>query len=163
MYPNRDSIKKIQRQQWMNKTAIVACTLLMSHSLYNGLWPIAAIQAVMVLTCLWAHWANKRTIAIHKNLDRKFIQYFCENFSGCLSVEELKMMRVLEMWVISERPSDFPTKFVARKFEVTNVPKPTDETKVADTLEEVRGMLPPGLFCLARDPADEPQIVETWL
>ena len=163
MYPSRDKIKKMQRSQWFNIAGIIICTAQAIYNFFQDMWPISLLQLTLTAVCVWSYRLNKRSIAIHKEVDRKYIQYICDNFSGCLSFGELEMMRVLEMWVISERPSDYPTKFVARKFEVTSVPKPTSETKIADTLEGVRQMLPPGLFCLARDPSDEPQIVETWL
>jgi hypothetical protein len=66
----------------------------------------------------------------------------------------------LKMWVIYGNPTDHPSKFVARLW-LTD--KPTDTLLIADSLEEVRWMLPPGLVCLARDPNDDPKIVEVWL
>jgi len=41
--------------------------------------------------------------------------------------------------------------------------KPTTNVIVADTLEEVRALLPPGLICMPRDVADDGVIVETWI
>jgi hypothetical protein len=32
----------------------------------------------------------------------------------------------------------------------------------AETLQELRALLPPGLTCFARDPSDGPVIVECW-
>lgn len=41
--------------------------------------------------------------------------------------------------------------------------RPLLEHHTAQTLEEARAKVPPGLVCLARDPTDEPHIVETWV
>ena len=71
---------------------------------------------------------------------------------------------VLEMWVIYERPKDYPQGFVARRWLIAaGEPRPTSVAFVADTLEGARAQLPPGLFRMDRQPDDEPQIVEVWL
>jgi hypothetical protein len=42
--------------------------------------------------------------------------------------------------------------------------RPTGETLIADTVEELRAqMIRQGLYCLPRQPGDEEQIVESWL
>ena len=69
------------------------------------------------------------------------------------------------MWTVYENPSDYPGKFVARKFVIgrgTFEPSLND-VHVADTLEAVRGMIPVGLVCTRRQPDDDPCIVEVWL
>ena len=63
---------------------------------------------------------------------------------------------MLNMWVIYERPSDFPDHFVARRFEIRlGGVMWTFETRTADTLEEVRKLIPPGLFPLHRCDQDD--------
>lgn len=42
-------------------------------------------------------------------------------------------------------------------------PQATLIVVVADTLEQVRDMLPPGLTMLDRHPTDSPEIHEVWL
>lgn len=69
----------------------------------------------------------------------------------------------LDMWVIYERPLDFPTGYVARLWKVTAVMRPTLTAIFAASLEAARAGLPPGLTRVARHPSDEPQIVEVWL
>ncbi|MCE7797886.1 hypothetical protein LWE61_15150 [Sphingobium sufflavum] len=70
----------------------------------------------------------------------------------------------LSMWVVTENPSDFPGKFVARLWFVTAGAMATTEYyHVSATLEGVRELLPPGLACIQRSPGDEPTIVEIWL
>lgn len=66
---------------------------------------------------------------------------------------------MLELWTIYDHPLDFPDQFVARCFLGD---QPTDRYLTADTLEELRRLLPPGLICFTRDPYDDPAIVETW-
>lgn len=70
------------------------------------------------------------------------------------------------MYVIYEKPKDFPTGFVVRKMVIQRgnpIPIPAGVLGTADTLEKARQFLPPGLTNLHRDPRDEPQIVETWM
>lgn len=74
------------------------------------------------------------------------------------------MSNHLQLWVVYDRPRDFPNCFVARLFLVgPEVNGPTNRCLLARSLEGVRRMLPPGLTRLDRHPTDEPQIVETWL
>jgi len=75
-------------------------------------------------------------------------------------------MSNLEMWTIYDHPKDYPDHFVARKWLIGSKrtrPEATDELIVRSTLNEVRSLLPPGLYCLARNEGDDPVIVETWL
>ncbi len=79
----------------------------------------------------------------------------------------MKADRPLLMFTIYENPTDYPGKFVARRFAVTAagvMPEP-DPLAVVDTIEEARAAIPDreGLVCMRRNPSDEPQIVETWL
>ena len=69
----------------------------------------------------------------------------------------------LTMWTVYANPSDYPGKFVARKFHVTNKVMPTDDIIVAESLGHVRALLPKGLFCLTRNAADDGPIVESWI
>lgn len=64
------------------------------------------------------------------------------------------------MWVIYYNTSDYPDKFVARKWIGGS---PTDDFLVTDTIEEARAKVPSGLVCINRYPQDDPVIVETWL
>jgi len=73
---------------------------------------------------------------------------------------------VLSMWTLYDRPRDYPQHYVARRFEVASghiYPRPTNDMFTADSLEELRMLLPPGLVCLGRNPSDDPNIVETWI
>ncbi|WP_448167720.1 hypothetical protein [Burkholderia ambifaria] len=74
---------------------------------------------------------------------------------------------MFSMWVIYERPSDYPNGYVARRCYAKSdggVLVSHREFFTGDTLEEVRAHLKPfGLYRIDRDPRDEAQIVETWL
>lgn len=72
---------------------------------------------------------------------------------------------VLPMWTVYERPKDYPKHFVARRFMIMSMGNfaITDDVLVANTLDEVRAMLPPGLYRLDRQPNDDRNIVEVWL
>lgn len=68
------------------------------------------------------------------------------------------------MWVVYDCPADMPGKVVARRHEVTPTgSRPTADVIVGAALQDVRDQLPPGLFWMRRDAADEPHIVEVWL
>ena len=68
------------------------------------------------------------------------------------------------IWTIYERPSDFPDKFVLRSWEVeADSPAPMTASVMADTIDEIRNLLPRGLVCLAGCTHHDPRIVETWL
>lgn len=73
---------------------------------------------------------------------------------------------MLKMWVVYERPSDYPDGFIARLWRASSggVVPSRHEVHTGATLEEVREKLKPyGLHRVSRDPRDEPQIVEMWL
>lgn len=66
----------------------------------------------------------------------------------------------LELFVIYDHPADYPGYFVVRRWFGA---KPTSDFAVADTIEAARAEVPAGLHCLARQPGDDPVIVETWI
>jgi hypothetical protein len=69
------------------------------------------------------------------------------------------------MWIIYDHPKDCPDKWVARmwKFDRTHY-VPTSDVLTAAKLDTLRSqMMQHGLVCIARDPADDPTIVEAWL
>jgi len=69
----------------------------------------------------------------------------------------------LPMWTIYDHPVDYPRHFAIRAAIVSLVETmPSDRVQLADTLEEARKLVPPGLFCQPRSPGDDPVIVETW-
>lgn len=73
---------------------------------------------------------------------------------------------VLAMWVIYDRPLDYPRGYLARQWLVTpnGLAASNGEVITGASLDEVRDKLAPfGLHRIQRDPRDEPQIVETWL
>jgi hypothetical protein len=72
---------------------------------------------------------------------------------------------LLSIWVIYDHPKDFPDAWVARQWLVgSGVHEATDVMLTAPKLDTLRGrMVALGLTCLARDPADDPCIVEAWL
>jgi hypothetical protein len=75
-------------------------------------------------------------------------------------------MTTLAMWTVYKNPTDYPDKFVARRFDVdAGGAKPSDSIIVAPDLDKLRDVLQfeMGLVKLMRSPGDEPQIMETWL
>jgi hypothetical protein len=71
----------------------------------------------------------------------------------------------LTMFVIYERPSDYPTRYVVRKWIVTNAPDPipADYFTLHNTLEEARATIPAWMVCIVRSPKDVPCIVESYV
>lgn len=68
--------------------------------------------------------------------------------------------RTLDIWVIYDHPEDYPDKFVARCWEGET---PTDRIFTADTVKEIRELIPPDLYRLDRDPSDDPVVLEVWI
>jgi hypothetical protein len=76
--------------------------------------------------------------------------------------ELLAPQPALTMWVVYDRPSDFPTEAIARRFDM-QTQRPTEDTLRAPSLEALRGQLPSNATVLPRQPGDDPVIVECWL
>jgi len=71
---------------------------------------------------------------------------------------------MMEMWTVYDHPLDYPDGFAARKCVIgVNTVTHTDEMFTGDTLDEVRALLPPGLYRIHRYEQDDPKIVEVWL
>lgn len=68
-------------------------------------------------------------------------------------------------WVVCWSPADYPGKFTVRRHEITaGEVKATDEGYVSSNIEWIRHlMLYKGLFCMPRQPEDDPVIVEVWM
>ena len=72
----------------------------------------------------------------------------------------------VEMWTIVRNPADLPgVAYSARLWliEPGGLSTATDRLLTAPTLDQLRAMLPPGLYRLDRFADDEAAIVETWL
>jgi hypothetical protein len=66
----------------------------------------------------------------------------------------------LDFWSVYEKPDDFPTLFIARKFEWS---VQTHQFLSGATLEDVRRQIPAGLTRLPCGIADDPKIIESWI
>lgn len=74
-----------------------------------------------------------------------------------------KAVTDLSMWVVTRNPTDYPGQFVAREWLIGGEALgATLNHHVADTLDDVRDMIPPGLVQVDRHPKDAPVIVECW-
>jgi len=71
---------------------------------------------------------------------------------------------VLFQWTIYEDPSDFPGKWVVRRFSIRRGSAEADPEPmvVTDSLEAARNVIPKGAYCLGRHPEDDPAIYEVW-
>jgi hypothetical protein len=76
-------------------------------------------------------------------------------------------LAVLSTWTIFAGPSDYPGRFVVRRFDVVQgqaEPVATDELSVHFTIQSARNAIPPTVdVCFPRDAHDDPTIVETWM
>ena len=77
----------------------------------------------------------------------------------------MKPADTLSMWTVYDHPKDYPRDFVARRSIIERLGRTfvTNDVIIAPSLDEVRELLPPGLYRLDPMPGDEPQIVEVWL
>lgn len=66
--------------------------------------------------------------------------------------------RQLPAWIVFRDEPDYPGKVIAR----FAIDTPTTSVLVADTLTELRAMLPPGLTVTERRSADPLEVVEMW-
>lgn len=69
----------------------------------------------------------------------------------------------LSIWTVYDKRLEPPASFVALRWLVGREQVATPDILVAATLQEIRSLLPLGLFCLTRDVNDEPTVVESWL
>jgi hypothetical protein len=69
------------------------------------------------------------------------------------------------MYVIYRNPSDYPDRFVVRRWVITSNSMLAEEVPVtvAVTLEEARSVVPPGAIRVLREEADDPVVYETWV
>ena len=76
------------------------------------------------------------------------------------------MMNALAIWTVYDHPTDYPDKFVARRFDVGHDgPKLSASVIIADDLDKLRRVLEfeLRLVRITRSPEDDPKIVENWL
>lgn len=70
----------------------------------------------------------------------------------------------LYIYVIYAGMPEYPGKFILRRDVVANgVAASEDRAYLADSLEDLREALPPGLHRLPRQPGDGEYVLETWL
>lgn len=73
----------------------------------------------------------------------------------------------LTIWTVYDHPLDHPDVFVAREWlipEGGGDPIRTQRTLTSHNLDEIRQALEDmGGYPLARDPADDPVIIESWV
>ena len=71
----------------------------------------------------------------------------------------------LSLWVIYRYPDDFPDHYVVRRHSVLpgGLHQVQRRCELAESLEQARRKVPPGLTNLGRSRDDDPVIVEVWL
>lgn len=70
----------------------------------------------------------------------------------------------LQCYVIYRSPSDYPDKFVVRRWECSSPPQAREMiNSPVDTVKEARALVPKNLVRFHRALTDDAVIVETWL
>ena len=71
----------------------------------------------------------------------------------------------LAMWTVYDHPNDYPHCYVARRYEIDSKgARPTVDIMISPNIDALRTALSArGLIPIARNPEDDPKIVETWL
>lgn len=69
----------------------------------------------------------------------------------------------MNMWTIYFSPKDAPGRYVVRRWHIGVGVATAHEAHISETLEGVRGVVPPGMYRLERHADDDPVIVEVWL
>jgi hypothetical protein len=70
----------------------------------------------------------------------------------------------LTIWTIYHHPSDYPDSWVLRGHDIFQGGLQAHEVCfVAPTLNEIRAKVPPGTWCIGREPEDHPAIYESWI
>jgi hypothetical protein len=64
-------------------------------------------------------------------------------------------------WQVHDRPADYPASIVARPA-VIRTGRPLDYVLVADSIFDIRMMLPSGLRRYSRQAGDQLNVVEVW-
>ncbi len=74
-------------------------------------------------------------------------------------------MTTLAVWTVYDHPSDYPDRYVARCFERdADGVRPTGNVLLSTSLDMIRSSLRNvGLTRMARQPDDDPNIIETWM
>lgn len=83
-----------------------------------------------------------------------------------MAVQQQPNDNKLSIWTVCRFPADFPTKYTARRHIIeVGGSRPSPEYIVGDDLKSIRQQLiHMGLvFLMARDPKDDPVIVESWI
>ena len=67
------------------------------------------------------------------------------------------------VWTVYRHPNDYPGYWVMRAHEIfpSGGTCPYSFCFVAGTLEAIRAKLPPGTWCIGREPKDDPAIYES--
>lgn len=75
--------------------------------------------------------------------------------------EKPSKKNVIEMWVVYDNPTDYPGKFLARKWMGATATNDRIESSELSVIHEFLGGL--GFVRVAPDPKDNPAIKEIWL
>ena len=74
---------------------------------------------------------------------------------------KLNTMSTVPIITVYKNPKDYPKKHIARLWDINN--KPTHYVVVADTLEDVRKLVPKNMTCIPPSEKDDPVIVEVYI
>lgn len=71
-----------------------------------------------------------------------------------------RAVKKIPMICVYDHPADYPGKYVARLWDGN---EPTRFIALADTIENIRKIIPPNMMRVLRAQQDDPCIVEIWI
>lgn len=77
--------------------------------------------------------------------------------------EESRNRGDLLVWTVTYNTSDAPGLYVVQPHSSIKGPSPEAFSLRSPSLMRLRAMLPPDLYRMARNPSDDPVIVEVWI
>lgn len=83
-----------------------------------------------------------------------------------LTTDTLRQRCFMRLFVVYERPRDYPGEFIAREHFVMNDGRcfaAADLFARGTTVDAIRRRLPPGAYNLGRYRSDDPSIREVWV
>lgn len=74
----------------------------------------------------------------------------------------------LDMWIVYDHPTDFPTMYVARRQEIRAIDnggtRVTGDILHSTRLKDIRrDLYDRGFTCIQRHEQDDPKIIEVWI
>lgn len=80
--------------------------------------------------------------------------------NGLSERQSAKGRNQMDIYVVYEKPSDYPDHFAVRRYQMQEV---VGSPLLAESLEEARNKIPRGRVNVGRTHGDVPSLVEVWI